>query len=1086
MGATSTPQGEFLVNQTTTGNRMWPAVATDAEGDFVVTWTSYGQDGAGNGYGAGYGGLNAVYVRRFNSNTTPESNEFLVNAYTANNQQHSSVAMDSAGDFTIAWESYQERQQNTAGTNSSVPVNYGIYAQQYARASELTTNASLGPNGQIGGEIHVNTATAGDQRYPSVAMDDTGDSIIDWFGPSSSPSPEGIFMQSFDQPSDTAGPVVGQVLNPTPAPTTPAANTLTAAMLTAASDSVGTMQVASNIGFPTGNQLFNVEVADVGGVGSEEMTVTSVANVGTGSVWTVVRGVDGTTPAAHAVGATVSLALLTFPATANDPVVLNGLTETGNVASLVVTFGDEMLTVGGALGFNSVLNKTNWTISYDGANISGGVKSVTSGGTAASIYDPTTGKYDVEVNFVDQASGTAGLSAQGTYVLTIGGNVEDAFGNFLDGSLNGGQGSAYTLTFNINANGSATASPPIPPLPGPPSPPGTATPGAYTTDTPINSKTQQPNIYPAVATDAVGDYVVVWQSSQGIVGELFNMYGIAQGGQFTVNTSGGGDVTDPAVAMDAGGDFVVTWCGPGPQDANGVYARIYDFAGNAKGDQFLVNTYTLGDTNIQPKVAMDPTGDFVISWTGYVVGASNNEEQIYYQRYAFSGTQLTAQQTPASAVAGRAETNSDVAIDAAGNFIIVWQEADGSGLGIFAQEFVAANGYAGNGQFLANTITDENQSAPSVAMDAAGDFVIAWQNFGGDGSGYGVYARRFSAAGVGQGPETLVNQTTLNWQMSPQVSMSNNYTATGGYSSNYVVSWTTYGEPGVADFYSVYARAFTFTGGAAVPSQPGEFRVNANTMIDSGYLNVTSLQSPLPANTNPAAPDIAMDAYGNFDVVWASWNQGTGATNVFQRKMVMNKAPFLLPTQSTTGSSSSQSSPRQTTTTTTTPPATTTTTKAPTTTTTKPPATTTTTKPPTTTTTKPPTTTTTKPPTTTTTKPPTTTTTKPPTTTTTTKPPATTTTTKPPTTTVSTKAPTTTTKAPTTTTTTTPKPATTATIKATTTTTTTTTTPKPPTMSVALVKTVTVASTSTVSTASSGATSSAANSVVDEALKVWS
>ena len=33
-----------------------------------------------------------------------------------------------------------------------------------------------------------------------------------------------------------------------------------------------------------------------------------------------------------------------------------------------------------------------------------------------------------------------------------------------------------------------------------------------------------------------------------------------------------------------------------------------------------------------------------------------------------------------------------------------------------------------------------NQTAPDVAIDAAGDFVVVWQSPGQDGSGYGVFA----------------------------------------------------------------------------------------------------------------------------------------------------------------------------------------------------------------------------------------------------------------------------------------------------------------------------------------------------------
>ena len=37
--------GEFRVNDTTANNQMWPAIAMNASGAFVITWTSYGQDG---------------------------------------------------------------------------------------------------------------------------------------------------------------------------------------------------------------------------------------------------------------------------------------------------------------------------------------------------------------------------------------------------------------------------------------------------------------------------------------------------------------------------------------------------------------------------------------------------------------------------------------------------------------------------------------------------------------------------------------------------------------------------------------------------------------------------------------------------------------------------------------------------------------------------------------------------------------------------------------------------------------------------------------------------------------------------------
>ena len=85
--------------------------------------------------------------------------------------------------------------------------------------------------------------------------------------------------------------------------------------------------------------------------------------------------------------------------------------------------------------------------------------------------------------------------------------------------------------------------------------------------------------------------------------------------------------------------------------------------------------------------------------------------------------------------------------------MVVWQSnrTDGSGLGIYARRYDAA-GIAQGGEFLVNTIGFKDQSAPAVAMDDAGNFVVAWQGTGTDYPDHkaGVYAQRFDAAGPRQ------------------------------------------------------------------------------------------------------------------------------------------------------------------------------------------------------------------------------------------------------------------------------------------------------------------------------------------------
>jgi hypothetical protein len=163
---------EFKVNTYTTNNQTNTSIAMDSSGNFVVTWTSTGQDTNGDG----------IFAQRYNSSGGTVGPEFRVNTYTTNNQSNSSIAMDSAGNFIITWDSPQDGNLN------------GIYAQRY--------NSS---GGTVGPEFRVNSWTANNQRYPSVAMDSDGDFIITWNSPQDGDS-YGIYAQRYNTSGGTVGP----------------------------------------------------------------------------------------------------------------------------------------------------------------------------------------------------------------------------------------------------------------------------------------------------------------------------------------------------------------------------------------------------------------------------------------------------------------------------------------------------------------------------------------------------------------------------------------------------------------------------------------------------------------------------------------------------------------------------------------------------------------------------------------------------------------------------------------------------------------------------------------------------------------
>ena len=128
-------------------------------------------------------------------------------------------------------------------------------------------------------------------------------------------------------------------------------------------------------------------------------------------------------------------------------------------------------------------------------------------------------------------------------------------------------------------------------------------------------------------------------------------------------------------------------------------------------------------------------------------------------------------------------------------------------------------------------LTDD-QFDVQVAMDSDGDFVVAWSSFGQDGSGYGVYARRYDQSGTAQdATEFRVNQTTLHYQQQPAVSMDSD--------GNFVVTWTTTGQDNdLADDNGVYARQYNADGSDVVDPGTGlpigEWRINATVEENGG------------------------------------------------------------------------------------------------------------------------------------------------------------------------------------------------------------------------------------------------------------
>ncbi len=119
-------------------------------------------------------------------------------------------------------------------------------------------------------------------------------------------------------------------------------------------------------------------------------------------------------------------------------------------------------------------------------------------------------------------------------------------------------------------------------------------------------------------------------------------------------------------------------------------------------------------------------------------------------------------------------------------------------------------------EFQVNTYTNGNQNsspipAQSVTALSNGDFVVAWDSDGQDGSGKGAFAQIFSSDGIKKGPEFQVNTGTQNNQEHPTVTALDD----GGF----IIAFMSYGQDGESSNYTnSYAQRYDASG-ATVGSQ---------------------------------------------------------------------------------------------------------------------------------------------------------------------------------------------------------------------------------------------------------------------------
>jgi hypothetical protein len=464
--------------------------------------------------------------------------EILVNTATAGNQYDQQGTALANGDFVLTWRDGSLGVGGATGDTSGFAVKAQVF------------DANGAP---VGGEIRVNTATAGDQDEQKVTALANGDFVVTW-----TDSSQGIGGAT----GDTSGFAVKA-------------------------------QLFSAAGTPVGSEiLVNTVTGLRGGFNANSQYQPEIVALADGrfviSWWDTTGGdasvsrLDIKAQVFNADGTRVGDEFLVNTATAQDQYA-HKMTALSN-GGFVVTWQDESQGVGGATGDTS------------------------SSAVKAQVFDAagTPVGSEILVNTVthlDQQVPEITALANGEFVVT-----------WRDGSQgftsSGNLQSDYDVRAQVfDASGAHVGSEIL-----------------------VNTATFGVQEDQKITALAGGGFVVTWESGNvdtagdgsgaGIKAQVFDASGAHVGSEILVNTATAGNQAAPEITALSNGDFVVTWDdgsmgvggATGDTDSSAIKAQVFDASGARIGGEILVNTDTAGAQQFANVIAL-PGGKFAVSWT---------------------------------------------------------------------------------------------------------------------------------------------------------------------------------------------------------------------------------------------------------------------------------------------------------------------------------------------------------------------------------------------------------------------------------------------------------------------------------------
>lgn len=318
----------------------------------------------------------------------------------------------------------------------------------------------------------------------------------------------------------------------------------------------------------------------------------------------------------------------------------------------------------------------------------------------------------------------------------------------------------------------------------------------------VNTSTTGNQQNPNVAMDEDGNFIIVWEGAgdqsgeedtNGVFLQAFQADGTRVGGESrgNINTTATEEKA-PVVALDYDGPnnatrVMVGWSQFSASLDYGNYVQKYDvdFTQTATGPSRIggpADYFPTTDIETLQGIAMNNLGEFALVWSQDDGGGTVD---FYYSIWNQDSSALVGKTllNSATSVAAAADKMPRSSLDDPNSRSFIFAYGDDSdNLHILRQTCTdpnTSNGTNGDvtcSQDGSNLIANDATAAfsnPSVSADYLGNFTVAWEETGSDGSGTGIVSQSFNFQGKRVGENVDVNTTTSGNQSNPAIAMNN-------------------------------------------------------------------------------------------------------------------------------------------------------------------------------------------------------------------------------------------------------------------------------------------------------------------------